>query len=146
MARETLRTRYRSTVWLAITVAALAALMALAPAPAEAARKPTDREAAAIKRVALRACSPPGRPCRYAGARVSTANRRYAWANVFTDGFSGALVKRPTRRSQRFHVVGTQGGGIGECSYWRERAPRRVLRDLRISGLLGAGTRVGRCG
>jgi hypothetical protein len=43
---------------------------------------------------------------------------------------------RPTSRSRRFEVVGFQGGGNGECGYWRKRAPRSVLRDLDIHGLV----------
>jgi hypothetical protein len=122
----------------------LLAALALA-APAAADRKATKAEKAAIKPVALAACQSPAGECRFHGARVSTANARFAWANVTNEGFSGALLKRPTRRSHRFRVIGTQGGGIGECSYWRARAPRAVLRDLRIAGLLKSGD-VRNCG
>ena len=40
-----------------------------------------------------------------------------------------------------------EGGGIGECHYWRKRAPRSVLRDLDIHGLVdvSSGTE-GNCG
>jgi hypothetical protein len=106
-------------------------------APAGADRRPTNPERTAIKRVALKACRAAAPDdCRFTAARVSTANARFAWANVIGEGYSGALLKRPTKRSRRFRVVGEQGGGIGQCSYWRARAPRRVLRDLRISGLV----------
>jgi hypothetical protein len=114
-------------------------------APAQADRKPTAEEEAAIERVGVQACAKPPGDCAFRGARVSTANERYAWANVIADGFSGALVKRPSRASADFRVVGTQGGGIGECRYWRKRAPRRVLKDLRIRGLVKSGA-VRNCG
>jgi hypothetical protein len=121
-------------------VALLATAAGLAAAPATADRRATKREAAAIKPVALKACATPAGPCRFHGARVSTVNARFAWANVSAEGFSGALLKRPTARSRRFRVIGVQGGGIGECSYWRARAPRAVLRDLRIAGLVDPET------
>jgi curli biogenesis system outer membrane secretion channel CsgG len=119
----------------------LLALLAFAAvvAPAGADRRPTKTERSAIKRTALKACEGAGpNDCRFIGARVSTANARFAWANVVGEGYSGALLKRPTKSSRRFRVVGSQGGGIGECSYWRAHAPRRVLRDLKISGLVNA--------
>jgi len=131
----------------AVVLAAVAAgtMMGVIAAPASAARRPTDGERAAIKRVALRACHPaPG--CRYRKARVSTRNARFAWADVVGEGFSGVLLKRSSPHSRRFKVVGTQGGGIGECSYWRARAPAAVLRDLHVSGLLDDGATTGRCG
>jgi hypothetical protein len=82
---------------------------------AEAARQPSPPEAKAIKRAALRACSghgPPGSSCEFNGARVSTRDPHFAWANVTTDGFSATLLHRPTKRSTHFHVVAIQGGGI----------------------------------
>jgi hypothetical protein len=125
---------------------ALAAL-ALSAVPADASRRATKAETRAIKRAALKECSgPPGEPCRFRGARVSTRNPRYAWANVVTEGFSGALLKRPTRRSRRWRVIGTQGGGIGDCREWRKLAPRSVLRDLRIYGVLDDSGASGSCG
>ncbi len=120
---------------LALTL--LAALALAAPAAAD--RKPTKAEKAAIKPVALDACGSPPGGCTFHGARISTANARFAWGNVTGEGFSGVLVKRPTKRSHRFRVIGSQGGGIGECSYWRSLAPRAVLRDLRIAGLVKSG-------
>jgi hypothetical protein len=121
----------------------LVALLLAAPASAD--RKPTAAEEAAIERVGVQACTRPPGDCAFRGARVSTANERYAWANVVAEGFSGALVKRPSRSSTDFKVVATQGGGIGECRYWRKRAPRRVLRDLKIRGLVKSGA-VRNCG
>lgn len=138
--------RIATVAAISIALAAAVLLGLFAPA-AEAARKPTRAEAVAIKRIALRICPTPVGPCRYHGARVSTRNPRFAWANVTGEGFSGALVKRPRTRGTAFRVVGTQGGGIGSCAYWRARAPRPVLRDLRISGLLRSGSSaVGSCG
>jgi hypothetical protein len=130
------------------TAAALVTTLALAAAPpALADRAPSKAERAAIKRVALEACerSAPD-ACELRRARVSTARSRFAWADVIGEGFSGVLLERPSRRSHRFRVVGTQGGGIGECSYWRARAPRSVLRDLRISGLVDDAGTVRNCG
>ena len=129
---------------LSFAVALVAGLTLLVPA-AVADRKPSKAERSAIERVGLEVCGSPPGGCTFHGARVSTRNARFAWADVTGEGFSGALVKRPTRRSHRFRVVGTQGGGIGECSYWRKRAPRAVLRDLRIRGLVASGD-VRNCG
>jgi hypothetical protein len=120
--------------------------VALAASPALADRAPSKAERAAIKRVALKACEGAPDECRFHGARVSTANARFAWADATAEGFSGALLKRPSKRSHRFRVVATQGGGIGECSYWRAHAPRAVLRDLRISGLVDDSGTVRNCG
>lgn len=130
-----------------MVLALVAGLCALVAAPADAARRPTRPEAHAIKRVALKACNRGGAPypCRYHRARVSTRNARYAWADVTTDGFSAVLLRRPSRGSTRFRVVGWQGGGIGSCREWRKHAPAAVLRDLGVSGLRSDGS-VGRCG
>ncbi|ADB48805.1 hypothetical protein Cwoe_0369 [Conexibacter woesei DSM 14684] len=138
----------RNSLFVVPALLAAAVLLVLASPAADAARRPASRAAAkAIKRVALRACGSPPGGCRYLGARVSTRNARYAWADVVGEGFSGVLLKRPSARSHRFSVIGTQGGGIGSCAYWRARAPRPVLRDLRVSGLLDASTgATGRCG
>jgi len=126
---------------------ATGAAFGIAIPPAAADRSPTRAEAAAIKRVALTLCTPEVGECRFHRGRVSTRNGRYAWASVTDEGLSGALLKRRTARSRRFRVIGVQGGGIGSCSYWRARAPRGVLRDLRISGLVDADTgEVRNCG
>jgi len=127
-------------------LALVAAACALLAAPSGASRGPTRSEARAIERVALRACERAGAPspCRYHRARVSTRDPRYAWADVTTDGFSAVLLRRPSRGSTRFRVIGVQGGGIGDCRVWRRKAPRAVLRDLRVSGLRADGS-VGRC-
>jgi hypothetical protein len=122
----------------AFALTLLAGLWLAAPS-AQADRAPTKAERAAIKPVALESCGSPAGECKFHGARVSTANARFVWANVTNEGFSGALLKRPTRESRRFRVIGVQGGGIGECAYWRKRAPRAVLRDLRIGGLVDSG-------
>jgi hypothetical protein len=121
------------------------AMLAIAAPVAFADRAPTRAEEAAIERVGLQACAKPPGDCAFRGARVSTANERFAWANVIAEGFSGALLKRPSRASTDFKVVATQGGGIGECRYWRRHAPRKVLRDLRIRGLVKSGA-VRNCG
>ncbi|HWK28811.1 MAG TPA: hypothetical protein VNS09_19780 [Solirubrobacter sp.] len=124
--------------------AALAALAfaGMSAGPAEAARRPTAREAKAIKAAALKACvAPPGERCRWHRARVSTRDSRYAWANVTAEGTSGMLLKRT---SGRFRVLATQGGGVEACKRWLRHAPARVLDDLRVRGLDADG-RYGRC-
>jgi hypothetical protein len=126
------RVRSRSLAVAALTTVALG-LVATSPAIAD--RSATKAERAAIKRVTMKRCGAPG-GCTFRKARISTRNARYAWAEVIGEGVSGMLLKRPTSRSRRFKVVGFQGGGIGECTYWRKRAPRSVLRDLDIDGLV----------
>jgi hypothetical protein len=138
--------RLRNTPSIALAMLAAGAVLVSVVPSAEADRRPTKRERSAIKRVALEACRPAPGGCQFNGARVSTPNSRFAWADVTGEGFSGALVKRPTKRSRRFRVVGTQGGGIGTCRYWRARAPRRVLRDLNIHGLVDDSGVTVRCG
>ncbi len=137
----------RSAIALAL-LAGGSLLATAAPAPAAARdRPPSKAERPAIKRVALKACNASApEECEFRRARVSTSNARFAWADVVGEGFSGVLLKRPTRSSRRFRVVGSQGGGIGECSYWRARAPAAVLRDLRIVGLFDGSGRVRNCG
>ena len=124
-------------------LAAGAAFWSLA-APAAADRRPSKVEARAIKRVALKKCGSPD--CDFVRSRVSTKNARFAWADVTHEGFSGVLVKRPSRHSRRFRVVGWQGGGIGSCRYWRGRAPAAVLRDLGIVGLVDTSGATRNCG
>ena len=139
--------RHRSRLTSApILVAAVLAALAVTPPIADASRKPSRAAATVIKEIALKECDVPGRGCRFLNSRVSTVNPRFAWANVVGEGFSGVLLKRPQGSPLRFHVVGIQGGGINECSYWRRRAPRPVLRDLRISGLLNDTGASANCG
>lgn len=124
-------------------------LIGLLPASAAVAARPASKaEAAAIKRVALndQYCrSAPG-GCEFRKARVSTRSARFAWADVIGEGVSGFLVKRPTARSRRFRVIGRQGGGIGECSFWLKLAPGAVLRDLRVKGLVDDSGATDVCG
>jgi hypothetical protein len=124
-------------------LAVLGACAALAPL-AVADRRPTQRERTAIREAALKACG--DSTCTFRRARVSTRNARYAWAIVTKEGFSAVLMRRPSSRSQRWRVIGTQGGGISECAYWERRAPSRVLRDLGIAGLVGTSGDVRTCG
>jgi hypothetical protein len=137
------RLRSRSLVVATLTMVALG-LVATSPAIAD--RSATKAERAAIKRVTMKRCGAPG-GCTLRKTRISTRNARYAWAEIIGEGVSGILLKRPTSHSRRFKVVGFQGGGIGECTYWRKRAPRSVLRDLDIDGLVdvASGTE-GSCG
>lgn len=125
------------------TLALTLTLTAALAAPALADRAPTKSERTAIKRVATKHCA---QGCTFKKARVSTRNARYAWATVIGEGISGVLLKRRTPHAHRFKRIGFQGGGIQACSYWRKRAPRRVLRDLDISGLLDNSGATGRCG
>jgi hypothetical protein len=114
---------------------------------AQAARQPSATEARAIERAALRACDshgPPGATCQFHGARVSTRDPHFAWADVTTEGFSGALLQRPSKTDARFHVIAIQGGGIEACSKWRKKAPKRILADLHVLGLRADGS-TGRC-
>jgi hypothetical protein len=146
-ARPVRRPGNRSAIALALLAAGIVLASAM-PATARD-RPPSKSERAAIKRVAMKVCggaTSPSNPCRFHGARVSTRNARFVWANVTGEGFSGALLKRPAPGSRRFKVIGTQGGGIGECSYWRSRAPAAVLRDLRISGVVDDSGDVRNCG
>jgi hypothetical protein len=131
---------------IAVALAVVALGWVAAPA-ARADRAPTKAERAAIKELALKTCNGSApQACRFHGARISTARARFAWANVTGEGFSGALLKRPARSSRRFRVVAIQGGGIGECRTWRRHAPRAVLRDLRIVGLVDDSGTVRNCG
>lgn len=123
---------------------ALAVVIAAAPA-ADAARPATARENAAIKRVALKACSAPG-GCRWGGAVVSTRNPRFAWGRVVGEGVSGILVRRPRPHGGSFRVAHLQGGGVELCSEWRKHAPRAVLHDLKVKGLGRRTDRVVTCG
>ncbi|MGD9694038.1 MAG: hypothetical protein AB7V42_00065 [Thermoleophilia bacterium] len=132
---------------LALLLAGL--LLGVLAATAGASRSPTTAEREAIRARALNVCDRTGAPspCRYHRARVSTRNARFAWADVTNEGFSAVLLRRPSVGSLAFRVVGVQGGGINTCAYWRARAGRKVLRDLRVSGLLNVRTgRVGLCG
>ena len=137
------RMRSRSLVAATVTMVALG-LVATSPAIAD--RSATKGERAAIKRVTQKRCDAPD-GCTLHKTRISTRNARYAWADIIGEGVSGMLLRRPSSHSHRFKVVGFQGGGIGECTYWRKRAPRSVLRDLDIDGLVdvSAGTE-GNCG
>jgi hypothetical protein len=131
----------------ALGVATLVAMLLVGLASAQAARQPTAPEAKALIRVALHACEghgPPGSTCEFRGARVSTRNAHFAWVDMTTDGFSGALLKRPRKTGANFHVIAIQGGGIERCTKWRKKAPKRVLADLHIVGLRGNGS-TGRC-
>jgi hypothetical protein len=128
-------------------LATAAALGLVVTSPAVADRSATKAERAAVKRVVLKRCGTTPEPCEFRKARVSTRNARYVWASVVQEGLSGMLLKRPSARSRRFKVIGIQGGGIGACTYWRKRAPRSVLRDLDVDGLvdISSGTE-GDCG
>jgi len=128
----------------ALALLATGALLCAVAAPAAADRRPSKTESRAIKRVALKKCGSP--ECTFRRARVSTKNARFAWADVTDEGFSGVLLKRPTTHSRRFRVVGTQGGGIGSCDYWRARAPASVLRDLHIAGVVDDSGTTRNCG
>jgi hypothetical protein len=144
------RLALRNSILTLSAIALASCLTGLLPASAVSADRPaTKAETAAIKRAVLtgEACRPsPVGPCEFKDARVSTRDARFAWADVVREGFSGALLKRPTARSLRFRVVGTQGGGIGACSYWRALAPAAVLRDLGVVGVIDDSGSTHNCG
>ena len=104
------RLALRNSILILSAIALASFLTGLLPASAASADRPaTKAETTAIKRVVLtgEACRPgPAGPCDFRNARVSTRDARFAWADVVREGFSGALVKRPTARSLRFRVVG----------------------------------------
>jgi hypothetical protein len=130
--------------WRSALASAVAFACLAAPLAAEAHRRPTAAEKRVLKREALRACNTGDAPgeCRVRAVRVSTVNPRYAWVYVVGEGYSGALMKRPTRSSLRFKVHASRGGGVPLCSEWK--TPRAVLRDLRLGGLRADGS-YGRC-
>lgn len=122
----------------AIAALALASLVA-ATVDADASRQPKPAELRAIKRAAMKDCrshQEPGYGCKWAGGvRVSTANSRYAWANVNGPNYDNSgLLRRPTTRSRLWRMIRVVGGGIQPCSYWYAVAPRKVIRDLKIQG------------
>jgi hypothetical protein len=115
-----------------------------APQVADAARRATADESRVLRRIALKHCNSGNAPgeCRVRKVRVSTVNPRYAWVFVVGEGYSGALMKRPTSKSLKFKVHTARGGGVNLCSDWR--APRAVLHDLSLGGLREDGS-YGRC-
>jgi hypothetical protein len=122
----------------------------LSTSPAHAARKPTMLERRDIKAAALRECrrSPDARHCRFFSARVSTLDPRYALSSAGDDsaGRTG-IAKRPTRHSRRWRVTFVQGGGEVACADWFKVAPRKVVADLGLRGILDLNepTVSGRC-
>jgi hypothetical protein len=140
----------RNLILILSAIALASCLTGLLPASASSADRPaTKAETAAIKHVVLtgQTCRPsPAGPCEFRNARVSRRDARFAWADVVREGLSGALLKRPTARSLRFRVIGTQGGGIGACSYWRALAPAGVLRDLDVVGVTDDSGTTRNCG
>lgn len=110
----------------------------LMPQTLEAARRPTATERVDIRRAAMAYCNrQQWDSCRWGGGiKVSTVNRRYAWAVAGGDGWdSSGILVRPTRTSRKWRVLRVQGGSAHLCSYWRAVAPRRVVRDLRITAV-----------
>jgi hypothetical protein len=122
----------------------LLASMCLVTATTLAERSPTKSEARSIRAAALAYCHGLGTPspCSYGShtslpqyrTRVSTVNARYAWADIFTDGLSGALIVRPHPHGAGWRVVVPGGGGLSPCSTWFHAAPHSVVRDLRLGG------------
>lgn len=134
--------RPESVAWArALAVALVIAIMSLLveAAASEGWRRPTADERRAIKTAALRDCRKQESPrykCKWGGrVRVSTINRRYAWASVSGPSYDNSgIMRRPSRQSRRWRIIRVVGGGIQPCSYWRKVAPRRVVRDLKVRG------------
>jgi hypothetical protein len=102
-------------------------------------RRPTPKERRAIKAAALRDCRKQESArykCKWGGrVRVSTVNRRYAWASVSGPSYDNSgILRRPSKQSRRWRMVRIVGGGISPCSYWYKVAPRNVVRDLKVRG------------
>lgn len=110
-------------------------------ADADASRKATKKERKAIRKAAMRDCQRTQKTigdhgCVWRGrVRVSTVDPRYAWANVSGPSYDhSGILRRRNSRSRRWRVIHVVGGGIQPCSSWYRKAPRRVVRDLRVRG------------
>lgn len=129
---KSVSTAVRTTGFLLLGCAA-ALILAGAHSPvADAHRAPSVKERKAIQKVALRHCRSQDRGCRRARVMISTVNSRYAFGGAQGMNFYGGALMRRWRGTWR--VRGSQGGGIQACSSWRRIAPRKVLKDFRISG------------
>ncbi|MCO5315878.1 MAG: hypothetical protein M9938_06935 [Solirubrobacterales bacterium] len=111
----------------------------LVASQADAWRKPTKRERKFIKRATMKDCRKQevsGYRCDWLGGiKVSTVNRRFAWARASGPNFDNSgLLRRRGPKARRWHMLRITGGGIQPCSYWYAKAPRRVVRDLEIRG------------
>lgn len=107
----------------------------------DASRAPTKKERKWIRKASMKHCRNTQPPigiygCEWQGGiRVSTVNPRYAWANsVGTSHSTSGILRRKGKRAKYWRVIVTEGGGILSCSHWYRKAPRRVVRDLRVRG------------
>jgi len=76
-----------------------------------------------------------GYRCTWGGhVRVSTINRRYAYARVSGPSYDNSGILKKSKRKKRWHVVQVVGGGIQPCSYWYRKAPRRIVHEFKIRG------------
>lgn len=110
-------------------------------ASADSSRAPTKKERKWIRKAAMKDCrqrqgTVVGYGCEWRGGiRISTANPRYAWAEVYGPQHDhSGILRRKSPRAKYWRVKQVVGGGIQPCSYWYAKAPRRVVRDLRIEG------------
>lgn len=120
---------------------AIAAVLTLAFAiDAGASRAPGRAEYRAIRHAAMRDCNRhqdvPGYDCRWrGGVKISTIDPRYAWASVAGPAYDNSgILRRPSRRSQRWHMVRVVGGGAQSCAHWYAKAPRPVVHEFRVRG------------
>lgn len=96
---------------------------------ANAQRRPTAKEAQAIRTVAMRACGWPKYACSWHGARISTVDPHYGFGEAVYEGFGGVVVRRVAVAPLRYVVVMRLGGGAEPCSSFPFRL-RRILIDL----------------
>lgn len=81
-------------------------------------------------------------------AYISSANPRYALGGVVDNSCTysfGYFLHRPSRRSERWHVLGALPDSLELCSQFRKFLPEAVIRDFRISGQMGTAGPIGRC-
>lgn len=118
--------------------ALLSALLVSIAAPAIASRVPSDHEKRVIRQSMMKDCrrsqdATSRYPCKWGGnVRVSTVNDHYAWASATGPQYDNSGILRHSRGTWR--VVRVVGGGIQPCSYWREKAPAKVVTDLGVRG------------
>ena len=111
---------------------------------ASAARQAMGVERDRIVAVALGHCEtttsslPNYTPCASRGEPlVSTDDERFAWAPVVGETYSGTLLQRSTSDGDDFRVIASRGGGQAACAAWWSAAPRAVVADLALPGIIG---------
>jgi hypothetical protein len=67
--------------------------------------------------------------------RVSSVSARYAWAQASGPNYDNSgILRRPGVHGQKWKMIVVAGGGIQPCSYWYKKVPRRVVKDLKVTG------------